>query len=154
MKTVTLKLSEVLNLDVELAGIANQQTGEQLVQGLLGLELDFVLKYHLTKIHTQVLEEKKQIEKFREELIKKFGEEDKDGNFSVPYVINIVKNDKGEAVSADPNPKFEEFSKEFEKFLQETTEIKVKELSVEDFAGIKLKTAPAVLFSLLEDIQD
>ena len=154
MKTVTLKLSEVLNLEAELAGIANQQTGEQLVQGLLGLELDFVLKYHLTKIHTQVLEEKKQVEKFREELIKKFGEEDKDGNFSVPYVINIVKDDKGNAVSADPNPKFEEFSKEFEKFLQETTEIKVKELSVEDFVGIKLKTAPAVLFSLLEDIQD
>lgn len=151
MKTITLKLSEVLNLEVELAGLANQQTGEQLVQGLLGLELDFVLKYHLSKLHTQVLEEKKVIEKFREDLIKKFGEEDKDGNFSVPYVINLVKNDKGDVVSADPNPKFEEFSKEFEKFLAETVEVKVKELTIEDFAGIKLKTAPAVLFSILEE---
>lgn len=154
MKTVSLKLSEVLNLDVELAGLANQSTGEQLVQGLLGLELDFVLKYHLSKIHTQVLEEKKVIEKFREDLIKKFGEEDKEGNFSVPYVINVKKNEKGEAISADPNPKFEEFSKEFEKFLQETVEIKVKELTIANFEGVKLKTAPTVLFSLLEEIAE
>lgn len=151
MKTVSLKLNEVLNLEVELAGLINQSTGEQVIPGILSLELDFVLKYHLSKLHTQVLEEKKVIEKFREDLIKKFGEEDKDGNFSVPYVINLHKNDKGEVVSADPNPKFEEFSKEFEKFLQETVEVKVKEFTIADFEGIKLKTTPTVLFSLLDE---
>ena len=151
MKKVTVTLNQLLTLEAELAGVYNQSTGEALLKGILDLELDFVLKYHLSKLHTQVLEEKKTVEKFREDLVKKFGEEDENGNISIPYQINVEKNDNGEVVKFDVNPKFEEFNKEFTRFLEEEVELKVKNFSIEDFSGIKLKSAPTVLFSLIEE---
>jgi hypothetical protein len=154
MKTVSLELNEVLSLEVELAGISNQQTGEVLIEGLLSKELNFSLKYHLDKIYKQVVEEKKVIEQFRQDLIKKFGEESEEGEVSVPCLINLKKDKEGNVVSGDPNPKFQEFSKEFEEFLKTKTEIRVKELTLADFTDVKLKSAPTVLFSLLDEEEE
>lgn len=151
MKNVTLKLSEVLNLDAELSGVTNPSTGEQLVPGILGLELDFKLKYHLSKLNSQVAEEKKHIEAFRNDLITKYGEKTEGDQFSVPFLINVKKDENGQIVSGDPNPKYEEFVKEFEAFLNEDTEFKVKGFTLADFEGIKLKNTPTVLFSLLDE---
>lgn len=154
MKTVTLKLAEVLNLEAELAGVQNPQTGEIVVKGLLGAELDLVLKYHLDKIYKQVAEEKKAVDTFRDELIKKYGKEDENKNISIPYQINVKKDENGNVISADINPDFEKFSDDMNKFLETTTEIKIKELSIDAFSGIKLRTTPSTLFSLLEEVEE
>ena len=76
MKKVTLTLGQVMDLDAELNGIKNQQTGEPVTVGILNLELDLILKYHLEKLLKQTAEQKTLVEKLREELIKKHGTQD------------------------------------------------------------------------------
>ena len=150
MKTVTLSLGKVLDLDAELNGVKNSQTGEQLVEGLLFQELPLTVKYHLEKVVKQTAEQKIIVDKLREDLIKKHGTQDGE-NFSIPLCINEVKDEDGKIISADMNPVYVTFNNEFVKLLEQSVDIKVKEFTIEDFKDIKSKDYPKVLLSLLDD---
>jgi hypothetical protein len=50
MKTQSFKLFELLNLEAELAGATNNQTGEKIIEGLLNQKLPVVTKYHLNNL--------------------------------------------------------------------------------------------------------
>ena len=150
MKTVTLSLGKVLDLDAELNGVKNQQTGEQLVEGLLFQELPLVVKYHLEKVVKQTAEQKTLVDKLREDLIKKHGTQDGE-NFSIPLYTNEVKDEDGKLISADVNPSYVKFNDEFVKLLEQSVDIKIKEFTIEDFKDIKSKDYPKVLLSLLDD---
>jgi uncharacterized membrane protein YheB (UPF0754 family) len=150
MKTVTLSLGKALDLDAELNGVKNQQTGEQLVEGLLFQELPLVIKYHLEKVVKQTAEQKTLVDKLREDLIKKYGTQDGE-NFSIPLYTNEVKDEDGKLISADINPAYVTFNNEFIKLLEQSVDIKIKEFTIEDFKDIKSKDYPKVLLSLLDD---
>ena len=150
MKTVTLSLGKALDLDAELNGVKNQQTGEQLVEGLLFQELPLVIKYHLEKVVKQTAEQKTLVDKLREDLIKKHGTQDGE-NFSIPLYTNEVKDEDGKLISADVNPSYVKFNDEFVKLLEQSVDIKIKEFTIEDFKDIKSKDYPKVLLSLLDD---
>lgn len=153
MKKVTLTLGQVMDLDAELNGIKNQQTGEPVTVGILNLELDLILKYHLEKLLKQTAEQKTLVEKLREELIKKHGTQDGE-NWGIPLYVNEVKDDSGKIISADMNPTYITFNEDFSKLLEQNVDIKVKELYIEDFAGLKSKDRPKVLFTLLSEEED
>ena len=150
MKKVNLTLGQILDLDAELVGQKNIQTGETLAPGLLEMELDLVVKYHLEKLVKQTTEQKTLIDKLREELIKKHGTQNGD-SWGISMFVNEVKDEAGKVISGDYNPAFITFNEDFNNLLNQEAEIFIKELSIEDFIGIKTKTRLKQLFNLLED---
>ena len=101
MEKISLKLSEFYQLDSELNGVTNQQTGEKLSTGLLNEKIKLTTKYWLTDLSKKVAAEKEAIEKARTELIQKFGEADETGNISIPFYINEVANEEGQVISRE-----------------------------------------------------
>ena len=70
MEKISLKLFEFYNLDSELNGVVNQQTGEKVSEGLLSEKLKLTTKYWLTELSKKVLAEKTSVESLKEEVIK------------------------------------------------------------------------------------
>lgn len=148
MKKVTLKLVDILELEAELNGLVDRQTGKATVEGILSKELDLVLKYWLSQLAKKLTKEREAVDALREELIKKYGKEE-NGAVSIPLYVNEVHDEEGKIVSADVNPDYVKFQEEYSKLLQEEKEIEHKELSLDNFEGIKSKDFPRVLFTLI-----
>lgn len=137
MEKISLKLYEFYNLDSELSGVVNQQTGEKISAGLLAEKLKLTDKYWLTELSKKVAAEKATVESLKEELIKKHGETDETGNISIPMYINIVKDEEGNIVSGENNPKFIEFQNEFNTLLQEEKELEYKSIKLSALENIE-----------------
>lgn len=151
MEKIKLKLSEVYGLNVELKGFTDPQTGELLQKGILDENLPIRTKYSLSKVSTQLTKEIESVEKLREELIKKYGDEDKDGNYFIPQRINeMIDEETKQVVSFDINPKFIEFQKEFNSLLQEEVSIEYTPIAL-DQIDIKSQINPTILFKLISE---
>jgi hypothetical protein len=151
MEKIKLKLSEVYGLNVELKGFTNPQTGELIVKGILDENLPIRTKYSLSKVSTQLTKEIESVEKLREEMIKKYGDEDKESNYFIPQRINEVVNEETkEVISFDVNPKFIQFQTEFDLLLQEEVDIEYTPLTL-DQIDIKSEINPIILFKLISE---
>lgn len=155
MNKTTLTLGEIYALETELAGAVNQKTGEKTVKGLLGQEVSLLQKYWLTDLVEDLAKHKKNVDKIRNELITKFGEEGEKGSISIPLSIdkldddgNVVNGEDGNPVKVI-NPKFQEFNAELEKLFAETREIEHYPFKIEDF-DIKTDESYGVFFKLLK----
>ena len=137
MEKISLKLYEFYNLESELNGVTNQQTGEKISSGLLAEKLKLTTKYWLTELAKKVAAEKATVETLKEELIKKHGETDETGNISIPMYVNIVKDEDDKMVSAENNPKFIEFQNEFNTLLQEEKELEYKPVNLNELENIE-----------------
>ena len=137
MEKISLKLFEFYNLESELNGVTNQQTGEKISAGLLAEKLKLTTKYWLTELAKKVAAEKATVETLKEELIKKHGETDETGNISIPMYVNIVKDEDDKMVSAENNPKFIEFQNEFNTLLQEEKELEYKPVNLNELENIE-----------------
>jgi hypothetical protein len=151
MEKIKLKLSEVYGLSAELKGLSNQQTGEIIQKGILDENLSIKTKYSLSKVSTQLVKEIESVEKLREEMIKKYGDDDKDGNYFIPQRINeVIDEETKQVVSFDINPKFIQFQTEFESLLQEEVEIDYTPITL-DQIDIKSEINPSILFKLVSE---
>jgi hypothetical protein len=137
MEKISLKLFEFYNLDSELNGVTNQQTGEKVNDGLLSEKLKLTTKYWLTELSKKVLAEKSSVESLKEELIKKHGEEDENGNIGIQMYIDIVKDEDGKIIDGKPNPKFVEFQNDFNTLLQEEKELEYKPVKLSELESIE-----------------
>jgi hypothetical protein len=137
MEKISLKLFEFYNLDGELNGVTNQQTGEKISTGLLAEKLKLTTKYWLTDLAKKVVAEKTAVETLKEDLIKKHGETDETGNISIPMYVNIVRDEDDKMVSAENNPKFIEFQNEFNILLQESKELEYKPVQLSELENIE-----------------
>jgi hypothetical protein len=137
----TLTLSEIYALDAELNGLSNTQTGEILLKGLLNQPLNIKTKYWLTRLKDVVASEKQSIDTLRNELIKKHGEEAKDGNFTIPVFLDEEKQER--------NPGFEAFNKELEELLTTSKEIEHAIFSIEMFESLETEENYSVFFKLI-----
>ena len=137
MEKISLKLYEFYNLDSELNGVTNQQTGEKVSQGLLAEKLKLTTKYWLTELSKKVATEKAGVESLKEDLIKKHGETDETGNISIPMYIDIVKDEEGKIIDGKNNPKFIEFQDEFNALLQEEKELEYKPVNLNELESIE-----------------
>ena len=137
MEKISLKLYEFYNLESELNGVTNQQTGEKISSGLLAEKLKLTTKYWLTELAKKVAAEKATVETLKEELIKKHGETDETGNISIPMYVNIVRDEDDKMVSAENNPKFIEFQNEFNTLLQEEKELEYKPVNLNELENIE-----------------
>lgn len=150
MEKVTLKLHEFYALDAELNGVMNQQTGEVVAKGLLAEKIKLTTKYWLTDLAKKAATEKEAVEKLKEELIKKHGEEDEKGGVSIPMYINVVTNEQGEITNREINPKFVEFQNAFNTLLQEEKELEYKSFKLEEFENVESDGVYTTFFKLVK----
>jgi hypothetical protein len=149
MAKIALKLYEFYNLEAELNGVTNQQTGEKTSKGLLAEKLKLTTKYSLTELANKVLVEKESCEAIKKSLIKKHGTPDEDGNVSIQMYINVVKDENGTITSAENNPQFLEFQTEFNTLLSEDKELEYKEFKLEDFEEVITEGVYTTFFKLV-----
>jgi hypothetical protein len=150
MEKITLKLGDVLQLESEINGYTDPQTGEQVFEGFSKQNLSIILKYELSDFSTELKGERSKVENLRDELIKKYGEDDGNGGILVK-MYNEVKDDEGNVTGKVVNPQYLEFDKEYGILLNQEIEIEYPEITKEDLkdAG-KTKDKYQVLFRLIK----
>ena len=160
MEKISLKLYEFYNLEAELSGMTNQQTGEKVSSGLLQEKLSLVTKYWLTDLAKKVSAEKASVEELKNDLIKKYGKEDERGSISIPMVIdetdaegNPVKDtdsEGNEVTRKKLNPDFQQFEKEFNELLQTEKELEYTAFKLDDFEKVETAENYVTFFKLIK----
>jgi hypothetical protein len=148
MKSQSINLSEFYSLDIELNGRVNQQTGERLFTGILNEKLSLVAKYWLNQLAATVKSEITLLDEQRDELIKKYGEADENGGFIIPQVL--TETDESGVEIRKPNPKFLEFTNEFNTLLAQPKEISYTPVKLADLSGVESTNNFSVLFKFIE----
>jgi hypothetical protein len=160
MEKISLKLFEFYNLDAELNGLTNQQTGEKIASGLIQEKLSLVTKYWLTELGKKVAAEKAAIEELKNDLIKKYGKEDDKGGISIPMVIDELDEEGQPKKDLDKdgnwftkkviNPEFQSFETEFNNLLQTEKELEYKAFTLEDFEKVETSENYGTFFKLIK----
>jgi hypothetical protein len=150
MEKISLKLSEFYQLEAELNGAVNQQTGEKLSSGLLSEKVKLTTKYWLSDLVKKVVAEKEAIEKVKNELIQKHGESDEQGNVSISFYANEQVDEEGKVISREVNPKFVEFQNEFNALLEEERELEHKGFTLEELESVESADNYPVFFKLIK----
>lgn len=160
MEKISLKLFEFYNLDAELNGLTNQQTGEKIASGLIQEKLSLVTKYWLTELGKKVAAEKAAVEELKNDLIKKYGKEDDKGGISIPMVIDELDSDGQPIKDLDKdgnwftkkviNPEFQSFELEFNNLLQTEKELEYKAFTLEDFEKVETSENYGTFFKLIK----
>lgn len=160
MEKITLKLFEFYGLDAELNGFSNQTTGERLSSGLLQEKLPLTTKYWLTSLGKTVAAEKAAIEELKNELIKKYGQADENGNISIPMMVdekdadgNPIQepNAEGTLVTRRKlNPEFQQFEQQFNELLQTEKDLEYKPFKLSDFEKVETSENYTTFFKLVQ----
>jgi hypothetical protein len=160
MEKISLKLFEFYNLDAELNGLTNQQTGEKIASGLIQEKLSLVTKYWLTELGKKVAAEKAAVEELKNDLIKKYGKEDDKGGISIPMVIDELDEDGQPKKDLDKdgnwftkkviNPEFQSFETEFNNLLQTEKDLEYKAFTLEDFEKVETSENYSTFFKLIK----
>jgi len=154
MEKITLKLSEFYQLEAELNGLTNQQTGEVISKGLLSEKIKLTTKYWLHDLNKKVAAEKESVEKLKEELIKKYGKEE-NGAISIPLYINeVIDEETKEVVSRELNPDFVKFQNDFNALLSEERELEYRSFKLEEFEGVETEGVYNTFFKLVKVEED
>lgn len=160
MEKISLKLFEFYNLDAELNGLTNQQTGEKIASGLIQEKLSLVTKYWLTELGKKVAAEKASVEELKNDLIKKYGKEDDKGGISIPMVIEEVDSEGEPKKDVDKdgnwftkkviNPDYQSFEREFNDLLQTEKDLEYKAFTLEDFEKVETSENYGTFFKLIK----
>lgn len=150
MEKSKFKLGDILQLESEINGFINPETGEKIYQGFLNQNLSIILKYELTELSEVLSKERKKIDGLRDDLIKKHGDTDDKGGIMVK-MFNEQTDEEGNVTGRIVNPKYIEFDKEYGELLNAEIEIEYPEITKEDLkeAG-KSKDKYQVLFRLIK----
>lgn len=131
MEKIKITLKDALQLESELNGLVNQQTGEIIYEGFLRQNLSIILKYELKELADRLKNERKKIDELRDELVTKYGTTDEEGKIIVKMYDETV-NDEGVVISRKINNKYLEFDKEYVELLKKEIEIEYPELTKDD----------------------
>ena len=131
MEKNKFKLGDVLQLESEINGFVNPETGEKIYEGFLKQNLSIILKYELTELSDVLTKERRKVDSLRDDLIKKYGQDDGKGGLMVKMFIEEKDND-GNIISRTINPKYVEFDKEYSELLSTEIDIEYPEITKED----------------------
>lgn len=131
MEKVKLSLKDALQLESELNGLVNQQTGEIIYEGFLKQNLSIIKKYELKETVDFLQNERKKVNELKDELIKKHGEDDGKGGLMVK-TFDEVLDDKGNVIGRKYNEKYLAFDKEYAELLKNEIEFEMSEVTKED----------------------
>jgi hypothetical protein len=150
MEKITLRLGDILQLENEINGFVNPETGKQVYEGFIKQKLSIILKYELTELSELLTKERKKVEGLRDELIKKYGEDDGKGGVFVK-MFDETKDEEGNVISSKINENYLKFDAEYGTLLSTEKEIEYPEITKEDLkeAG-KSNDDYKVLFKLIK----
>ena len=131
MAKKTLKLGEILQLESEINGLVNPQTGKEIFIGFRKHKLSLKTKYWLSELGERLAAERKSVETLRDDIIQKHGEDDGKGGIQIGMFIE-QKDENDVVISREVNPKYIDFQKEYSELLSEEKEIEYTPLTVED----------------------
>lgn len=140
MEKIKLTLGQVLELDAELNGYINPQTEEKVLDGFLKQNISMLVRYRMSTLVNNVAAEKATIDKMRDELVTKHGDQTEAGYNVVLYLE-----------SGEVNPKFLDFQREYSEVLTETTEIEYKPLSPKDIEEVVTTDNYNILLKLIQE---
>jgi len=148
MAKTSLTIDQILQLDAEINGFTNPQTGDVIFEGFSKQPLSILLKYELRELSDTLRAEREKVDGLRNELIEKFGEKTEDGGVQITPTIEEKKGKKTETIR---NPKYVEFIEEYNKLLQKEIELDHPEITKDDLkdAG-KTKDQYDILFRLVK----
>ena len=149
-KTTSLSLREVYELESEISGL--QMEGKVLLEGLINQKISIVTKYHLNKLVGALREEKKMVDEFKNELIKKYGVEKEEGSVVIePFLVESETNENGEVVeNRVQNPAFVEFSIEYTKLLEQVKDVEHHSFDINEFSKIETNDNYNVFYKLFD----
>ena len=165
MEKITLKFNEVLALAFELNGFTDPKTNEVKLKGVLNERISLVTKYWLTVLANDLQKIKENVDRLREELIKKHGKEGENGEVFIPlYLDEDVKKTQdaeGSAGAAEGapapedvprkvNPAFEHFQKEYMELLQQEKEIEYRPILVDDLKNVETESYYPLFMKLVK----
>jgi len=147
MAVTNLTIDQILQLDAEINGFQNPQTGEVVYEGFSKQPLSILLKYELSEFSERLTSEREKVDGLRNELITKYGESTEEGGIQISPTIQQKKGKKTEEVK---NPKYVEFLGEYQKLLQKNIEFEHPVITKDDLkdAG-KTKDQYNILFRLV-----
>jgi len=149
MNKINLTLGEIRQLNDEINGLINQETGNVIFEGFLNQKISILLKYELTDLSEFLEKEKNKTEKIKDELILKYGEEDEKGIKLNMWLID--KDDEGKILSKTINPKYVQFDEEMGKLMLMEKEIEYPDITKDDLKNIgETKDNYQVLFKLIK----
>lgn len=131
MAKITLKLGQILQLESEINGFVNPQTGKEVLLGFRKHKLPLKTKYWLSELGDRLSAERKSVETLRDDIIQKHGEDDGKGGIQIGVFIE-QKDESDKVISRELNPKYVEFQNEFNALLSEDKEIEYTPLTMED----------------------
>ena len=148
MAQTSLTIDQILQLDAEINGFTNPNTGDVVFEGFSRQPISILLKYELKELSETLKSEREKVDEIRNELIEKFGEKTEDGGIQITPTIEQKKGKKTETVK---NPKYVEFIQEYNKLLQKDIELTHPDITKEDLrdAG-KTKDQYDILFKLVK----
>jgi hypothetical protein len=150
MENYTLTLGEILDLEIEINGLINNETGEVIYEGFRKQNLNILLKYDINEFGDKLKNEVKLINEIRDELVRKHGK-DVDGKIFV-QMYDVEKDDKGNIISQKFTQSFIDFQTEFNKLLDsKTKEFQVPTITKEDLKNAgQTKDDYRVLFKVIK----
>lgn len=140
MEKIKLTLGQVLELDAELNGYINPQTEEKVLDGFLKQNISMLVRYRMSTLVNNVAAEKATIDKMRDELVTKHGDQTEAG-YNVALRLE----------SGEINPKFLDFQREYSEVLTETTEIEYKPLAPKDIEEVITTENYNILLKLIQE---
>jgi hypothetical protein len=150
MENYTLTLGEILDLEIEINGLINNETGEVVFEGFRKQNLNILLKYDISEFGDKLKNEVKLINEIRDELVRKHGK-DVDGKIFV-QMYDVEKDDKGNIISQKFTQSFIDFQTEYNTLLDsKTKEFQVPTITKEDLKNAgQTKDDYRVLFKVIK----
>jgi len=156
METLKIKLGQIFELDAEINGISStNELGEQviLIKGFINESLSLTTKYWLLELNKEVNKVKSSLESLRDELIKKYGVEDKEtGKIIISlYLPGTEEFDyNNNIINGTPNPIYHEFQKEYSDLINDDLEIQYKPIPLSGLTRIETESVyPFILQNLI-----
>jgi hypothetical protein len=156
METLKIKLGQIFEVDAEINGISStNELGEQviLIKGFINESLSLTTKYWLLELNKEINKVKSSLESLRDELIKKYGVEDKEtGKIIISlYLPGTEEFDyNNNIINGTPNPIYHEFQKEYSDLINDDLEIQYKPIPLSVLSRIETESVyPFILQNLI-----
>lgn len=156
METLKIKLGQIFEIDAEINGISStNESGEQvtLIKGFINESLSLTTKYWLLELNKEINKVKSSLESLRDELIKKYGVEDKEtGKITIPLYLPGTEefDDNNNIINGTTNPVYIEFQKEYSDLINDDLEIQYKPIPLSILTRIETESVyPFILQNLI-----
>lgn len=156
METLKIKLGQIFEIDAEINGISStNELGEQviLIKGFINESLSLTTKYWLLELNKEINKVKSSLESLRDELIKKYGVEDKEtGKITIPLYLPGTEefDDNNNIINGTTNPVYIEFQKEYSDLINDDLEIQYKPIPLSILTRIETESVyPFILQNLI-----